>query len=164
MAPWLGVYAGILSLWLFALVTGRRPTLWKGRSLVILNAVFVLAVVAISIAREERPDGALTAFLVSLIAVAVVVSRRWILLHVDRAAVRQIVEKCLAQTLAKYEANGDRYIVHTAGEDMTIDIRGDAPVIRIRMSGGRHSKKAVLIRSFFGKQFSGSVPTLRVRT
>lgn len=164
VAPWPGIYAGILALWLFALAMGRRPTLWKGRSLLILNAAFVIVALVTALARAERPDAALTAFLASIIAIGLVVIRQWLLLHVDSAGVREIVEKCLAQTLAKYEANGDRYIVHTAGENMTIDIRGDAPVMRVRISGGRGSKKAVLIRSLFGKQFSGSVPTLRVRT
>lgn len=164
LAPWLGVYAGIIALWLFALAVGRRPTLWKGRSLLILNVGFVVVVVVTAITRGERPGVALATFVVSIIAVGVVASRLWILLHIDREGARQVVEKCLAQTLAKYEGNAGRYIVHTAGEDMTIDISGNAPVMRVRITGGRGSKKAVLIRSLFGKQFSGSVPKLRVRT
>jgi len=163
LAPWLASYAGILALWLFELAVRRRPTLWRGRSLLILNAAFVLAVLTTAITRRERPENELAVFLVSVILLGVIMSRLWLLFHIDRAGARQIVEKCLAQTLAKYETKGDRYIVHTAGEDMTIDIRGDGPVMRVRMSGGRGSKKAPLIRSLFGKQFSGSLPTLRVR-
>ena len=164
VAPWLGVYAGIIALWLFALAVGRRPTLWRGRALLILNVAFVGIVLITAVTRGETPESSLVAFLVSILLVGIIVSRLWLLLHIDRADARQVVEKCLAQTLAKYETNGGRYIVHTAGADLVIDISGDAPVMRARLSGGRGSKKAVLIRSLFGKQFSGSVPTLRVRT
>ncbi|HEU4748955.1 MAG TPA: hypothetical protein VFS56_10670, partial [Gemmatimonadaceae bacterium] len=164
IAPWLGAYAGILTLWSLALVLGRRPTLWKGRSLLILNLAFVVVVLLTSITRGDTPDNALVSFLISIILAGIIVSRLWLLFHVDRAAVGQLIEKCLRQTLAKYEQSGDRYIVHTAGKEMVIRIHGDPPVMRVRLSGGSGSKKAVLIRSLFGKQFSGSFPTLRVRT
>lgn len=164
VAPWLGGYAGIIALWLFALAVARRPTLWKGRSLVILNVAFVVVVLVTAVTRGVPIENALSVFLISIVVAGIIVGRLWLLLHIGRADARQVVEKCLAQTLAKYDTNGDRYIVHTAGEDMTLDIRGDAPVVRVRLSGGRGSKKAALIRSLFGKQFGGSVPTLRLRT
>jgi len=162
--PWAGAYIGILALWSLALAMRRRPTLWKGRSLLILNVGFALAVLVTAIACGERPDNALAAFLVSIVVAGIIGTRLWLLFHIDRAVAEQIVEKCLGQTLAKYEMDGDRYTVHTAGEDMTIEIGNVPPALRIRLSGGRGSKKAALIRSLFGKQFCGSVPTLRVRT
>jgi len=163
-APWGAAYAGIVALWAVAIAVERRPTLWKGQSLLILNVRFAAITGGVALVRGERPDNALVAFVISIIVVGLLVSRIWLLLHIDWAGARDTVEKCLSQTRAKYEMNAGRYIVRTKSEDLIIAISGAPPAMRVRLSGGRGSKKAGLIRALFGKQFSGSVPTLRVRT
>jgi len=159
-----GAYIGILTVWALVLRLGGEPALWKGRSLLIFNALFVAVAGVVLLARGQRPGVGLAAFLVILIVAGIAVRRVWLLINIDRAGVAQIVEKCLAQTRANYELQGRRYLVRTTTQDLAIDIAEAALVIRIRFTGGSGSKKAELIRSLLGKQFKPSVPTLRVRT
>lgn len=160
----IGAYVAILALWALVLRVGGKPTLWKGRALLISNAVFVAITGVVLLARGQRPGVALAAFLVLLLIVGIAVRGVWLLLNIDRAGVAQVVEKCLAQTRANYDLRDGRYLVRTTTEDLAIDIGEATLAIRVRFTGGSGSKKAELIRSLLGKQFKGSVPTLRVRT
>ncbi len=160
----IGAYVAILVLWASVLRLGGKPTLWKGRSLLIFNALFVAVAGVVLLARGQRPGVALAVFLVFLLIAGIAARGVWLLLNIDRAGVAQIVEKCLGQTRANYDLQDGRYLVHTTTEDLAIDIGDQTLVIRVRFTGGSGSKKAELIRSLLGKQFKGSVPTLRVRT
>ena len=68
-APWGAAYAGIVALWAVAIAVERRPTLWKGQSLLILNVRFAAITGGVALVRGERPDNALVAFVISIIVV-----------------------------------------------------------------------------------------------
>lgn len=159
-----GAYVGVLALWALVLRLGGNPTLWKGRSLLIFNALFLAVAGVVLLARGQRPGVALAVFLVILLVAGIGVRGVWLLLNIDRAGVAQILERCLAQTRANYERQNGRYLVRTTTQNLAIDIGEAMLVIRVRFTGGAGSKKAELIRSLLGKQFKPSVPTLRVRT
>ena len=159
-----GAYVAILALWALVLRLGGKPTLWKGQSLLIFNILFVIVTLVALLARGEQPGYAMAAFLGLLIVGGIAALRLSLLLNIDRSRTTEIIEKCLAQTRAKYELNDGRYLVRSANQFLVIEVNGAPPVLRIRFTGGSGSKKAELIRSLFAKQFRGSVPTPRFRT
>ena len=160
----IGTYVAILALWALVLRLGGKPTLWKGRSLLIFNALFLAVAGVVLLARGQRPGVSLSVFLVLLLITGIAARGVWLLLNIDRADVAQVVEKCLAQTRANYDLRDGRYRVRTTTEDLSIEIAQGMLAVSVRFTGGSGSKKAELIRSLLGKQFKGSVPTLRVRT
>ncbi len=142
----------------------RQPTLWKGRSLLIVNAAIVAATsVNLALARQ-RPGYGLAAFLLMLLAAGIAVRDRAVLLHVDSDEAERVLERCLTQTRASYQRSGPDYIVRTVPENFVIEMRGGRPAIAVRFLGGKGSKKAELIRALVGKQFRGSFPTIRIST
>jgi len=160
----IGAYVAILALWALVLRLGGKPTLWKGSALLVFSTLFVAIVGVVLLARGQRPGVELTAFLVLILMAGIAAQGVWLLLNIDRVGVVQIVEKCLGQTRANFDLKDGRYLVRTSTEDLAIDIGEAALAIRVRFTGGSGSKKAELIRSLLGKQFKGSVPTLRIRT
>jgi len=163
-APSIGAYLVVLVLWAALLAAVRRPTLWKGRSLLIVNSAIVAATAANLAFARERPGYGLAAFLLFLLAGGLFARDKAALLHVSRTEAEQILEKCLMQTRASYERSGEDYTVRTATENLVIEMRGGPPAIAVRFLGGQGSKKAELIRALFEKQFRGSFPTIRVQT
>lgn len=142
----------------------RQPTLWKGRSLLIVNAAIVAAIAVNLALARQRPGYGLAAFLLMLIVAGIAVRDRAVLLHVDRDEAERVLERCLTQTRAGYERSGPDYIARTAPENLMIEMRGGRPAIAVRFLGGNGSRKAELIRALVGKQFSGSFPTIRIST
>lgn len=164
VAPWAAAYLAAVATWALALGVARRPTLWRGRSLVFFNAAFTIVVIGTALVRGESLRYPVITFLLLLAIASLVARPLLVLLHVTRAEAEQILERCLAQTRATYERAGGSYVVRTAGEQLVITLAAGPGAIRIRFTGGRGSRKADLIRSLFQKQFSGSFPTVRLRT
>ena len=164
-AVWIAAYVATVILWLTSLGTRSEPTLLKGRVVVFLNGAFVVASVVALLIRRERPGADLIVFDIVLVASAILFGRVWLLLHIPRDEAEAILEKCFAQTRARYERAPNGYTVSAAGAEMAVamseSFRG---ALRIRFSGARTSKKAGLIRALVGKQFRPPFPTLRIRT
>jgi hypothetical protein len=163
-APWITAYVVVIVGWLLVLSVRRQPTLWKGRSLLWLNALFFVAAATTQMLRGEEPDSALLAFEAFLLISAALMSHVWILLHIDEAAIDGVLEKCFAQTRARFARAPNGYTVVAGGDEMRIAVTPTGRLTRIHFSGAKASKKAELIKSLFSKQFKTSFPQPRFRT
>jgi hypothetical protein len=163
-APWVAAYATALLLWLIVLVTGRQPTLWKGRTLVYLNGAVVLAILLVMLARRQAPDWGLWVLGGVLLVSAIAVRNAWLLLHVDRTDIDKILEKCFAQTRASHNRTPAGYSVTAGGDEMTIAITPMLAGHAVCFGGSTSSKKAQLICALIAKQFRPSIPAFRIRT
>jgi hypothetical protein len=162
-APWVAAYAAALIVWLIVLAAGRQPTLWKGRALVYLNGAIFVLLVAVMLARHQRPGLGLYIFGALLLASAAAARNAWLLLHIDRTEIDRVLEKCFAQTRAPFDKTGQGYSVRAGGE-MQIAVAPMLTVHTVRFTGTSNSKKGQLIRALIAKQFRPSFPTLRIRT
>jgi hypothetical protein len=161
---WIVAYLAILLLW--ALIVFRRPgpTLWKGKSLAALNIVFVAISTVAVLLQGESLDGAFIAFDLELIVIAIAMRNKWVLLGISHADSAAVLEKCFVQTRAVSVRRGDGYTVNCGGAEMMVTLRPNmVRLLSVRFSGGGESRKAVLVRDLFGKQFHNSLPTPRFR-
>ena len=141
----------------------RQPTLWKGRSLLGLNVVVFAVIAAIQIANGLSANSGLIAFEAFLVLSGALAMDFWVVLRSRRAEIEEVLEKCFAKTLARYERVLNGYSV-TAGSEMKVILSKLGPVTRIRFRGARGSRKAGLIKSVFSKQFKTSFPKPRFKT
>jgi hypothetical protein len=163
-APWVAAYAAALIVWLIVLATGRQPTLWKGSALAWLNGAVVAAILAVLLARQRGPGWGLYVLVGLLLVSAIAGWHFWLLLHVGRTEIDQILEKCFTQTRAPYNKTPAGYTVSAGGAEMRVAITPMLAGHAVRFAGGTDSKKAQLICSLIAKQFQPSFPPLRIRT
>jgi hypothetical protein len=156
-------YAAALLLWLVVLASGRRPTLWKGRTVVYLNGAIIVVLLAVMLARQRAPGWGLYVFGGLLLASAVATRNAWLLLHVDRTEIDQILEKCFAQTRASHNKISTGYSVKAGGAEMSVAITATLAGHALRFGGSTDSKKAQLVCALIAKQFQPSFPALRIR-
>lgn len=162
--PWIVAYLAILSLWAVIILRRPGPTLWKGRSLVALNIVFVLVSTVVMLLREKTLDSGVIAFDLVLLIVALAMRDQWLLLGISHADSAAVLEKCFTQTRASSVRRDDGYAVKCGETEMIVTIRPTLiNLLRVQFKGGARSKKATLVRDLFGKQFHNSLPTLRFR-
>ncbi len=178
MLPWLGAY--VLALVVWALIIARRPapTLWKGSSLVIVNALFIIATIVYGLARNRSLRAnllprSMIVFDVALILIAFWLRRSWLLVGITHEEATEILERCFSQTRSSTKRRGAHHVVKCGDIDMIAGIEKNRVAIGnfglplpghvIRFSGAEKSKKAGLIRSLFSKQFLGSFPTPRIK-
>ena len=174
--PWIAAYVAILLWWAIIVLRRTEPTLWKGRSLVVLNLAFVAISTAPAVLQARSlghgmnevlqccvPRGMLVFDLV-LLLVAVALGRTWLLLRVSHAETVRVLERCFKQTRAQSTVRKGGYVVQCGGTEMTVTIQPiSATLMEVRFTGARRSKKAALVRKLFGKQYHGSFPTPRFR-
>jgi hypothetical protein len=182
---WIVAYLLILFLWALIIRQRPGPTLWKGSSLLGLNLIFAAFSIAGTISRSHATRGAtagnywccvptsLIVFDVILVVLALALHRTWILLNIDQPESIAVLERCFTQTRTFPVRHGDEFLAEFGGKSVTVTIRPNIirlpgalvrlPGQRVRFVGGKKSKKAALLRSLFGKQFSGSLPTPRFK-
>ena len=174
--PWIVAYLLILLVWALIILRRPGPTLWKGRSLVEVNTVFVLTSVATIVWRgRTMSDGqggyywcclstGLIVFDVVLIVVALVMREKWFLFGISHDDTVVALQRCFTQTRASSVRRGDAYAIQCGGVEMTVTIRPTiGRMMSVRFIGGVGSRKAVLVRNLFCKQFHNSFPTPRFR-
>jgi hypothetical protein len=162
-ALWIAAYVAVVLLWCAVLVLSRAPTLWRGSSLLFFNAPFIVASLAAMAVKRVGPTGALVVFDVVLIAAVVLLRDVWLLLHIDRERVGQILEDCFEKTRARYARADYGYVLTVAENQMRVMVgEPRSGAVRLRFTGNTQSKKAQLIRALVVKQFSGSFPALRL--
>ena len=181
MLPWLGAYALVLVVW--ALIIARRPspTLWKGSSLVFVNAVFILATIGYGLSRSGSLEtagkrvlpGSLIIFDIALALIALWVRRRWLLLRITHEQATEILERCFVQTRSPSTRRGTDHVVKCGEIEMIAGIDKHRVAIGnlgwplpghvVRFKGAEKSRKGGLIRSLFSKQFGSSFPTPRIK-
>ena len=162
-APWVAGYAAALIIWLIVLAAGRKPTLWKGRALVYLNAATVGVLVVVMLARQQHPGFGLYVLGALLLASAAVARNAWVLLHIDRREIDRVLERCFAQTRTQFDKTRQGYTV-SAGGHMQVAVSRMLTMHTVRFMGSSNSRKAQLIRALIAKQFHSSFPTVRIRT
>lgn len=149
----------VLVVWGVIILRRAGPTLWKGASLAVVNFVTVLVS---TIAVGFTP--AVIVFDVALIVIAFVVRDSWLLLGINQPDSAEILERCFTQTRAAAARRGDVYAISCGGAEMTVSIRPTiGRIMNVRFIGGTGSKKALLLRNLFCKQFHPSLPTPRFR-
>ena len=162
--PWIAAYLTLILVWAFIILRRRGPTLWKGRSLLALNIAFVLVSTAVVLLKGTTPGAGLIAFDLVLIVVALVVREKWLLLGISHADSASVLERCFTHTRATSVRRADGYTVLCGGAEMAVIIQPTVlELVSVRFTGGADSKKAVLVRGLFCKQFHRSFPTPRIR-
>lgn len=162
-APWVAAYAAAIIVWLILLAAGRQPTLWKGRALVYLNGAFLGVLVVVMLVRQQRLGFGLYILGALLLASAAAARNAWLLLHINRAEIDLILQKCFAQTRAQFDKSGQGYTVRAGGE-MQVTVAPMLTMYTVRFTGTSNSKKGQLIRALIAKQFHPSFPALRIGT
>ena len=181
MLPWLSAYALVLVVWALFIARRSTPTLWKGSSLVIVNALFVLATIAYGLAQSSSlstPGARLLprsviVFDVVLIAIALWLRRSWLLVGITHEQATETLERCFTQTRSSATRRGAHHVVKCGEIEMIAGIHKNRVAIGklgfplpghvVRFKGAEQSKKGSLIRSLFSKQFGNSFPTPRIR-
>jgi hypothetical protein len=161
---WTVAYLAILLLWALIVLRRRGPTLWKGKSLAVLNIAFVVISIAVALLRGQPLSTGLIAFELELIIIAIAMRNKWVLLGINHADSTAVLERCFVQTRASSARRDDGYAVNCGGAEMTVTLRPNMiRLLTVRFSGGGDSRKAALVRDLFGKQFHNSLPTPRFR-
>lgn len=162
--PWIVAYLLILLVWALIILRRPGPTLWKGSSLVAVNIAFVLvSAIVVFLGRGTLGSGFI-AFYVVLIIVALLLREKWLLLGISHADSAAVLERCFVQTRATSTRRDDAYVIQCGGAEMAVLIRPTTDrMMSVYFSGGGESKKAVLVRNLFCKQFHSSFPTPRFR-
>jgi hypothetical protein len=181
MLPWLGAYALVLVLWALVIALRPTPTLWKGTSLVIVNALFVLATIVYGLMRmgslgtpgSRLLPRSVIAFDIVLIVIAWWLRRSWLLVGITHDQATEILERCFIQTRSSATRRGPHHVVKCGDIEMIAGIHENRVAIGnfglplpghvVRFSGAEQSKKGGLIRSLFSKQFGSSFPTPRIK-
>ncbi len=162
--PWIAAYLLILLAWALIILRRPGPTLWKGSSLVAVNIAFVLVSTAVVLLQRGTFGSGLIVFDVVLIIVALVMREKWLLLGISHADSAAVLERCFIQTRATSVRRADIYAIQCGGAEMLVLIRPTTErMMSVQFSGGGASKKAVLVRNLFCKQFHSSFPTPRFR-
>lgn len=162
--PWIVAYLAILSVWALIILRRRGPTLWKGRSLVVLNIAFVLISTSVLLLRGHSVGAGFVAFDLVLVLVALLIRDKWLLLGISHAASAAVLEKCFTQTRAASTRRNDGHVINCGGAEMIVTIRPSiSELLDVRFTGGTGSRKAALVRDLFCKQFHNSLPTPRFR-
>jgi hypothetical protein len=161
---WIVAYLLILLVWGLIILRRPGPTLWKGSSLVAVNIAFVLVSTAAVLLQQRTIGTGLVVFDVVLLIIALLLSRKWLLLGISHADSAAVLERCFVQTRATSTRREDAYVIQCSGAEMAVLIRPTTGrMMNVRFSGGETSKKAVLVRNLFCKQFHSSFPTPRFR-
>jgi hypothetical protein len=164
LLPWIVAYLLILLVWALIILRRPGPTLWKGSSLVAVNIAFVLVSAIVVFVQRGTLGSGLIAFYVVLIIIALLLRQKWFLLGIDHTDSAAVLERCFVQTRATSARRDDAYVIQCGGAEMVVLIQpATARMMSVQFSGGGTSKKAVLVRNLFCKQFHGSFPTPRFR-
>jgi hypothetical protein len=161
---WIVAYLLILLVWGLIILRRPGPTLWKGSSLVAVNIAFVLVSTAAALLQQGTLGSGFIVFDVILLIIALLLRRKWLLLGISHADSAAVLERCFVQTRATSTRREDAYVIQCGGAEMAVLIRPTTGrMMNVRFSGGETSKKAVLVRNLFCKQFHSSFPTPRFR-
>jgi hypothetical protein len=142
----------------------NEPILWRGRSLLWVNAIFFVVIAVNQVTTGASAESGLLGFEAFLLLSGALASEVWLLLHTSRPEIERVLEKCFKKTLARYVGTDTGYIVSPGADEMKVTLASLGSVTRIRFSGARTSRKAGLVRSVFTKQFKTSFPKPRFRT
>lgn len=161
---WIVAYTAILLVWGLIVLRRPGPTLWKGKSLAVLNIVFVLVFTGVALLRGHEIGASFIAFNLELVIIAIAMRNKWVLLGIDHADSSAILEKCFTRTRASSVRRADGYAVLCGETEMTVTLQPNMiKLLSVRFAGGGESRKAALVRDLFGKQFHNSLPTPRFR-
>lgn len=175
---WVVAYLIVIAVWAVIILRRPGPTLWKGSSLAWLNAVFIIGIGGVLLTRFMAADPSNNSSALIIVALILAVSalmmrKTWLLVRADHAHSIATLERCFVQTRATPVQRDGVYVVQCAGCEMTVSIRPNVlriaganlrmPGYAVRFAGGGDSKKAVLIRDLFSKQFHRSFPTPRIK-
>ncbi len=180
MLPWLGAYLLVIVAWAVIIARRSTPTLWKGSSLLIVNAIFVAATILYAFAQSGLHSAAAVKlprstifFDVVLILIGLWLSRSWLLVGITHEEATEILERCFTQTRSSATRRGPHHVVKCGDIDMIAGIQKNRVALGtfhlplpghvVRFRGAEKSKKAGLIRSLFTKQFGSSFPTPRIK-
>ena len=176
MLPWLAAYAIVLLVWALIIMRRSTATLWKGSSLAIVNTIFVLATIVYGFSRRPGAlvlPGPVLLFDVTLVVIAALLRRKWLLVGITPTEASAILERCFKQTRAAATRRENDYAVQVGDLEMIVGITTNRAAVgnlhlplpghTIRFAGAHASKKAKLIRSLFSKQFGSSFPTPRIK-
>jgi heme/copper-type cytochrome/quinol oxidase subunit 4 len=162
---WTVAYLTVIAVWTVIIRRRSSPTLWKGSSLAVVNGVFIVATIVWMLTRRPtRFDTGILLFDVALVSIAVLLGGKWFLFGIDRAASVAILERCLKQTRSTATSAGNAHVVQCGDTELSVVILPTRGLSAQRVIfGAAKSRKAVLIRSLFSKQFERSFPTPRFR-
>lgn len=170
IAPANGWVLGYVAIALIAGVTvlaRREPALLRGSSVLLFTVAYV-AIAAAALYWTGHPITRLAAAFAGVaLALAVALAPWWTVIGAPRASVIGTIEVCFGRVCATYRAAG-------AGHGFVMDVPGGALHIRLHalpvgnatlisfQASPRH-KKGDLLRRLLGKQYSGVLPTIRIR-
>ena len=164
LLAWIVAYLLILLGWGLIILRRPGPTLWKGSALVAVNIAFVLVSTVAVLLQQGTLGIALIVFDVILLIIALLLRRKWLLLGISHADSAAVLERCFVQTRASSSRREEAYVIQCGGNEMLVLIQpATGRMINVQFSGGGTSKKAVLVRNLFCKQFHSSFPTPRFR-
>jgi hypothetical protein len=105
--------------------------------------------------------------------IALWVRRRWLLVGITHEQAIEILERCFVQTRSSSTRRGTDHVVKCGEVEMIAGIDKNRVAIGnpglplpghvVRFKGAEGSKKGILIRSLFSKQFGSSFPTPRIK-
>ena len=180
MLPWLSAYVLVIVVWALLIARRSTPTLWKGSSLLTVNAVFVAATILYALTQNSSHTGVRISlprstiiFDVVLILIGLWLYRSWLLVGITHEEATEILERCFTQTRSSATRRGPHHVVKCGEIDLIAGIEKNRVTLGnfglplpghvVRFKGAEKSRKAGLIRSLFTKQFGGSFPTPRIK-
>ena len=162
---WLAGYAAVVAAAALTILLRRTPTLLRG-SVVFLFTIGYLAIAATALGWSDAgiPARAI-AVAVGLVLVTGAMAPWWFVIGGPRTAIGEIIETCFGRVCARYERTSRGFVMTVPGGGLHVGLHplGTDRVTALRFQARPPHKKGELFRRLLVKQWSGPLPTIRIR-
>lgn len=162
---WLAGYAAVVAAAALTILLRRAPTLLRGSAVFLFTSGYVgIAAVALVWTGAVVPARAI-AMAVVLLALTGAAAPWWLVVGGPRAAVGEIVETCFGRVCARYERTSRGFLMTVPGGGLHVGLHpmGTDRLTAMRFHEQPPHKKGELFRRLLIKQWSGPLPTIRIR-
>ena len=168
MAPadaWLAGYAAVVATAALTILLRRAPTLLRGSVVFLFTiAYLVIATAALLWSGTGIPARAICAA-VGLALLTGAMAPWWFVIGGPRTAIGEIIETCFGRVCARYERTSRGFLMTVPGGGLHVGLHplGTDRMTALRFRERPPHKKGELFRRLLIKQWSGPLPTIRIR-
>lgn len=162
---WLAGYAAVVATAALTILLRRAPTLLRGSVVFLFTIGYLVVASAVLAWRDADIPARAIGAAVGLVLVTGAMAPWWFVIGGPRTAIGEIIETCFGRVCARYERTSRGFVMTVPGGGLHVGVHplGTERMTALRFRERPPHKKGELFRRLLIKQWSGPLPTIRIR-